>query len=149
MNTIQIFEQRKEMEKEKEKLNKKIESINLKIIELTRICTHELVFKYNDNHPRKKIIYGHIYCPACGKNIEIFSKNQNQEFDNSKIIDLTNISLINDIETLKKIKEEVLNNYDFYYKCKDNNELRSKMENVLEKYKYDYNKRLKIFKQNI
>ena len=148
MKTIQVFEQSRDIEKEKIKLKEKINKLNFELLKLENECPHEIVFKYNDNHPRKMVIDGKYYCPACGKNIEFVSNNQylNSCFKNSKIISLTDLSLVGDTKTLLKIKEEVLNNLDFYYKCKDMYELRNRMEHKLKDYQYDYNKKSKIFK---
>ena len=115
-------------------------------------CTHELVFKFNDNQNRKMVIDGNYYCPACDKLIECIFKNQYlyTEFKDSKIIDLSRLSLVSDTKTLTKIKSEVLNNKDFYYNCKNVNEIRTIMEDKLYDLQYDYSKNgkvLRIFKE--
>lgn len=148
MKTISIIEQNKEIKKDIKKLKEKIERYNHQLSKLQEECSHEIVFKYNDNHPRKMVIDGKYYCPACDKNIELVNKNQylNSCFKNSKIISLTDLSLIGDIETLTKIKEEVLENMDFYYKCNNMYELRNRMEHKLRDYQHNFNKKNKILK---
>ena len=148
MKTIQVIEQSKEIEKEKEKLKEKLKKLNSQLSILGEECPHEIVFKYNDNQPRKMVIDGNYYCPACSKNIEFIFKNQylTSCFKDSKIISLTDISLVGDTKTLLKIKEEVLNNMDFYYKCNDLIEIRNRMEHKLKDYVYDYSKKNKILK---
>ena len=149
MNISQIIKKSAELEKEKNRLKDKLQKINIDCYRLMEECSHELVFRYNDNHPRKMIIDGNYYCPICGKNVELIFKNQYLDtcFKKSKIIYLDNLSLIGDSKTLLKIKEEVLNNIDFYYNSKDINEIRNKMEDSLKDFQYDSHLKRKIFKK--
>jgi histidinol phosphatase-like enzyme len=137
------------MDSNEKKEIKKTKSIYSK---LSTNCKHELVFKINDNQNRKMVIDGNYYCPECGKLIECVFKNQYlyTEFKDSKIIDLSKLSLVGDTKTLMKIKDEVLNNKDFYYNCKNINEIRTIMEDKLHDFQYDYSKKgkvLRIFKE--
>ena len=148
MNTNQIIKKSVELEKEKNRLKEKLQKINIDCNKLMEECPHELVFKYNDNHPRKMIIDGNYYCPICSKNIELIFKNQYLDtcFKDSKIVYLDGLSLVGDTKTLLKIKQEVLNNIDFYYNSKDINEIRNKMEDALKDCQYNYRVKRKIFK---
>ena len=146
METIKIIDQYKQIEQEREKLTKKLEHLNLEEQQLSKMCSHDIVFKYVDKHPRKMVIDGNYYCPACGKIKQFTSMNQylTSEFKDSKVVSLTDLSLIGDVETLKTIREEVIDNFDFYYKCSDGYELRNRMENKLKDHQHKYEKILKM-----
>ena len=81
------------------------------------ICPHEIVFKYTDDHPRKTATDGSYFCPACGKTIRCYHKEQLSEtpFNNSRIIPLTDLSLFGTSEVHHIIRNEVYNNMELYY----------------------------------
>ena len=145
MDTNEVIEKTNEIEEEKIELRNKIKKINAIYSSIVSNCPHELVFKFNDNHPRKMVIDGNYYCPACGKIIECIAKYQysETEFRNSKIIDLYNLSLVANAKTLTKIREEVINNKDFYYNCRDLVEVKNRMEDKLYDYQSSYKKERK------
>jgi len=147
METIQIINQRKQLENEKIKLEQKIKSMNEELNILSQECKHDIVFKYNDKQPRKIVIDGYYYCPACGKVEEFIFKNQylSSCFKNSKIISLTDLSLVGDKDTLMKIRDEVLDNLDYYYKNNNLYDLRNTMEGKLKDYQYKKEKKSKLF----
>lgn len=151
METNEVFKKSIEIENEKIELKERLKRINRDYLELVSDCSHEIAFKFHDNRPRMMIIDGNYYCPACGKIEEYIFKNQylSGSFKNSKIIDLKNIYLIKDEETLKKIREEVINNRDFYYNSKDINELRIQMEDALRPYQQVYKKTKNKSIQNV
>lgn len=135
MNTKEIYKQTILLETEKEKLEELLDKLDNKKIEMMKLCSHDLVFKYKDNYPRMMCIDGYYFCPACEKIIKSFNKDKMKEtqFKNSKIIPLTNLSLFGSKEVHNEIKNEVFNNYDYYYDDKKSiEEISSKMESVLE-----------------
>ena len=147
METIQIINQRKQIEEEKIRLEKKLKNLNEQLDKLSNECSHDIVFKYIDNEPRKMSIDGIYYCPACGKKEELIFKNQylSSCFKNSKIISLTDLSLVGDKDTLMKIRDEVLDNLDYYYKNNNLYDLRNTMEGKLKDYQYKKEKKSKLF----
>lgn len=147
MDTKEVIEKSVEIEKKRTNLMEKIRIVNSDYSNIVTNCPHELVFKFNDNQPKKMVIDGHYYCPACGKTIECIAKYQylDSVFKKSRIIDLYGLSLVGTTEVLKKMREEVINNRDFYYKCKDDVEIKNKMEDVLYDYQHDYKKDKKRF----
>ena len=147
MNTEQIIIESNNIENELMELNNRIKKLNTKSENLQKECPHEIVFKYKDNHPRKINMEGIYICPACGKKFEYAFKNQylTDCFRNSLIIPLMDVLLIDDASVLKKIREDVLKNTNFYYNCKDINSLRIKMEDALKDCQETINKKHKIF----
>ena len=142
METRKVFEITgklgNEIIKEKEKLNQ----LNTKCLELMDLCSHEIVFKYNDNHPRLMTIDGNYFCPACGKTVKCIYKEQlmSSPFNNSRIIPLTNLSLLGTKEVYSRIRHEVYNNIDIYYNSEiDSIELSNKMEEKLANLEIKYN----------
>lgn len=131
METIQIFEETKNLKEEIKRLENELEKANQKINKIKKHCAHEIVFKYNDNYPKKMIIDGHYICPACGKNIKCFEKEQikTTSFKDSRIIPLTNLSLIGNTETISTLISEVYNNIDIYY---DYNIPTEQLSNLME-----------------
>ncbi len=106
-----------------------------------RVCPHELVFKYNNNHSRINEIDGNYYCPMCRKSIGTHSMDffYTSDFKDSRIIKLDNISLEGNSTNLSLLRQEVFDNYEFYYgsSCTDD-ELASRMENALRGTKETY-----------
>ena len=150
METRKIFEETRKIEKEIGILREKIENLNIKYLEMTELCHHEIVFKYNDNHPRKMMIDGAYFCPACGKNIKCFGMDQiyDTQFKDSRIIPLTNISLLGTPEVHQIMRNEVYDNMDVYYdSIIPIQELSSKMENILTDKQYEYKNSEKVFKK--
>ncbi len=135
-----IFEETERLEKELIEEQKKLEQLDKKLLELTNICPHEVVFCYSDNHPRKMNIYGKYFCPACGKIVICTSYNQvrKTDFKNSRIISLK-LLLRGTEKTLTLLRNEVYNNLDLYYNPNINEDfLSGKMEDVLKSEEYNY-----------
>ena len=142
MKTSEVFKRVNRLSDEILEEHKKLSKLNLKCLEIMNLCSHEIVFKYVDNQPRKMIIDGSCFCPACGKTITCIKKDdiKTSAFRNSRIISLTHLSLIGTKEVYSIIRNEVYDNMDIYYNKKINeNELSNKMEEVLvnrqQKYK--------------
>ena len=142
MNTKEAFEITGHLGNKIKKLKEQLEEVNKECLDTMELCPHEIIFKYRDNYPRRLYIDGTYFCPACGKSIKCLHENQilETQFNDSRIIPLTNLSLIGTNETYRAIREEVYDNIDYYY---DRNipieELSSKMELVLEDKQDRYN----------
>ena len=150
METRKIFEETRKIEKEIGILREKIENLNIKYLEMTELCHHEIVFKYNDNHPRKMMIDGTYFCPACGKTIRCFGIDQiyDTPFKDSRIILLSNLSLLGTPEVHRIMRNEVYDNMDTYYdSIVSAQELSSKMENILKDKQYEYENPEKVLKK--
>lgn len=149
METKEIFEETGKLGNEIKKIHKKLDNINLNIINLMKICNHDIVFKFRDNHPRKMLIEGRYFCPACGKSekTSYYTNIKDTSFCNSRVIPLDNISLLGTPDDLQKIRIEVYNNFDFYYNKEiDTSALSKKMESEMKDNEYDYNKEKKLIK---
>ena len=150
METRKIFEETGKIGNEIDRLREKIEDLNIKYLEMTELCPHEIVFKYNDNHPRKMMIDGTYFCPACGKTIRCFGIDQiyDTPFKDSRIILLSNLSLLGTPEVHRIIRNEVNDNMDTYYdSIVSAQELSSKMENILKDKQYEYENPEKVLKK--
>ena len=133
MDTRKIFEETGKLGNEIGKLQTQLEQVNLKCFKMMEMCPHEIVFKYIDNHPRKAMIDGSYFCPACGKSTGLVIKGQTIPFEKSRVIALTNLSLIGSSDLYHTIRNEVYGNMDFYYNPNiSTEELSSKMELILE-----------------
>jgi hypothetical protein len=141
METKDVFEKSSEYGNKIKQLRKEMEDYAKKCTELWNECNHEIVFKYNNDHPRMMIIDGDYFCPACGQTIECIHSVDiiKSPFKNSKIIQLSNLSLYTSKELYSDIRGEVYFNYDFYYNPEtDVDDMQNKMENVLMKYDSPY-----------
>ena len=150
METRKIFEETGKIGNEIGRLREKIEDLNIKYLEVTELCPHEIVFKYNDNHPRKMMIDGTYFCPACGKTIRCFGIDQiyDTPFKDSRIILLSNLSLLGTPEVHRIMRNEVYDNMDTYYDpIVSIQELSLKMEDVLKENQYEYESSAKVFKK--
>ncbi len=135
MNTKKVFEETGKLGNEINRLSKQVENINKKFLELMEICPHEIVFKYMDNFPKMLMVDGNYFCPACGKTITLIKKNQFQqsEFKDSRVIPLTNLSLLGTNEVFHTIRNEVYSNMELYYNPEiDTDKLSDKMEELLK-----------------
>ena len=141
MDTRRIWNETTILENEISNIREKIKVLNKKYLEVRELCPHEIVFKYTDNHPRKRLIEGTYYCPACGKLWKNFETDQidSLPLKDSKVISLENISLLGTKENLDRIRTEVMNNQIIYYDSNiSSQELALRMEEVLKDYQYDY-----------
>ncbi len=133
MDTKKVFEKTGKLGNEIARLHKQLDDINIKILGLMEECPHEIVFKYSDDHPRKVRLVESYYCPACGKYSHFIVAGQEQPFKTSRIIPLTNLSLVASSDLYHTIRNEVYMNMDFYYSLETPiEELTSQMESLLE-----------------
>ena len=102
-----------DIRKKREELNELVEKIG----DIQDKCDHSLSFKLNNDTPRMLVIDGFYYCPACGKKEEIIDREDLRYscFKDSKVVDLTELSLLPNDTVLGEIRHEVYNNLDFYY----------------------------------
>ena len=144
MNKIYIFRRRQELENQKEELNHAYREVKAEEQELMNECSHDIVFQFHDNAPRKMLLEGTFYCPVCGFIQQISTKEEfkKSNIQDSRIIPLTNLSLVGNPETLEKIREEVWNKIEYYYNPNISiQELSNTMMNQLQEYQVDLNKR--------
>ena len=152
METKTIFEEAKKLDNEINNLKKQLEKNNNKYLEMMELCPHEIVFKYNDNYPKKLIIDGSYFCPACGKTVKCIQEDeiQNTVFKDSRIIPLPNLSLFGTINLYHTIRSEVYQNLNLYYHSDlSNEELSSRMEELLKSQEMKYEKSNKILRKRI
>ena len=150
METKEVFEETGKLGNEINRLRKLLEQVNKECLEMMQQCSHEIVFKYNDNHSRKMMIDGTYFCPACGKIIKCIQRDQIQDtpFKNSRIISLIGLSLLGTSENHYIIRNEVYNNLDLYYDCNiPVEELSFKMGKVLKDKQYEPESLEKVFKK--
>ena len=151
MDTKKVFEETGKIGHEIVRIHYLLDELNQEYLKMMEICPHEIVFKYCDDFPRKMNFDGYYFCPACGKTIKCFDKSQVKEssFKTSKIIPLTNLSIIGSKEVYKLIRNEIYNNMDFYYNPDVSiEEIRIKMEDILNDKQSKFNNYAKIFKKN-
>lgn len=151
MEIKRVFEKTEEIEEKINNLKQQIQELNNQKKEIREICSHDIVFKYNDNQPRKMIVDGNYYCPACETSIECFQNNQikNTPFRNSRIINLSSLSILGTKEVHHKIRNEVYQNIDLYYHSDYNvEELTDKMIEILEDYQIENEKPEKVLRKN-
>ena len=150
METKKVFEETKTLEDKIMELRSLLAELNLKYKDVVEECHHEIVFKYNDNDPRKMIIDGNYYCPACGKLIKCLNKGDKNKsvFKYSRVIPLKELSLRSTKEVLEAIRTEVYNNMELYY---DNDiketTLSSKMEELLKDKQSEYQRTDKVLER--
>ena len=150
MTTEEIFDSVGKLSNEIIRLHKEIDGLNKKIQEVTALCPHDIVFKYNNYHPKLMPIEGEYFCPACGKTIRCYKKNQLKEsiYANSRIIPIKHLSLLGTSEVHFIIQNEVFNNMNIYYdKNLETEVLSLRMEELLKDHQYEYKSPAKVLKK--
>lgn len=141
MFTEDVFSKRWELESEKEQLKQKMKKLDYQHKELIELCSHEIVVEFKDNHPRKMRIRNNYFCPACGMLITSDMKNQIEYslINNSRIIDLTELSLKPNYEILSSIERFI---FVYLYSSTSINidTLERLLKEELRQYDYDYNR---------
>ena len=134
MNIKDLFLENFKLNKEKYELKKKIAYLDDKKKKLIDKCCHELLFLFNDDTPRKRILIGKLYCPICDNIINVYDSYDNlDKYNNSIILDLTNKNIELNRNILSTIKISVFSNLDFYYDKKiDNIDKEEKITDVIE-----------------
>ena len=80
---------------------------------IMRECDHELVVRMRFG-PKRKVLNDSYYCPACDYYLETVCDPDMTPLKNSKIIDLTCLSLDYNPELFDTIKYEIIDNFDRY-----------------------------------
>jgi hypothetical protein len=135
MKTEEIFEKINKLEHEISELQDEIEIKENQTCMVMDSCPHEIVFKYRDDHPRIHSLDGQYYCPACQKVIMCYeyAKFEDSTFKNSRVIPLTNLSLLGTKEVCDVMREDVINNMELYYDSNvSTEELSYRMEELLK-----------------
>lgn len=116
-NSIDIYNERRKFIKTRIELEKKLENIIKNTNDLQNECSHNIVLELDDQKPHKVGKITTCFCPACGKSEDIYRghKIENSSFKNSKLIDLTKISIYEFINNSLTIIEHIFNNYEKYY----------------------------------
>ena len=143
METKKVFEETGKLGYEIHKLGKQLEKVNIQCFKMMELCPHEIVFKYTDKQSKMLSIDGKYFCPACGYTIKCIQKEQikKSEFKDSRIIPLTNLSLLGTSEDYHSIRNEVYQNMELYYNPEiDIETLSNKMEEILKNKEMRYKK---------
>ncbi len=146
-----VYDMSDQLQDKKWQLKKLKREIKQQEDEMRSSCSHEIVFKFNNNKPRKKIIEGYYYCPACGKWTIAATPDyfEHSSFKESIVIPLPNLSLRADEETFASISNEVQENMDLYYSSiLTVEEMSARMEAILSDEQYDYSKPLSLRRNN-
>ena len=141
METKNVFKSVDDLNKAINRENERIKVLNGRLKSLIDVCPHEIVFKFNCNHPRRIPIDGYYFCPACYSTVTCYSKEDltNTIYRGSRVIHLSNISIVGSPQIYSIMRGEVFQNFDTYYDPNTpSEELQSKMESVLETLQYDY-----------
>ncbi len=149
METKKVFEETEKLDNRLKELNKERKEINLGFAKMIEACSHEIVFKFNDNSPRMMLI-DKYFCPACGKALQISGENniENSPFKESRVIPLNNLSLLGTNEDYQTIRNEVLSNFDMYYDPNANiEELSKRIEELLTETQYNFLSEKRLLKK--
>lgn len=150
MDIIKYFDETIRLDKELTEARQKYERLIDEYHDVRKVCTHDIVFKFVDNQPRKTNLDGYYFCPACSLVIECTQKEQllKTKYKNSRIIELPNLFLRNGKIVHHAIRQEVYDNIDLYYNTNISKEaLSEKMESVLEPHHFDYLNPNKVLKK--
>ena len=151
METKKVFEETIELGEKLNELRNQLVQLNQKRNAIMNSCSHEIVFKYRDNYPRKMVSDGKYYCPACNKTIQLFHRDQinHTDFKHSRVIPLTNLSLTGSPQVYNAIRNEVMNNMDLYYDyVMPDDILSSSMEEALKDVQNGYQSPQFVLKKN-
>ena len=136
LNYQEVFKEREKIDSKKLELLEEMKVLNQRQNRLFENCQHEIIFQYHDDFPKKMENRKTYFCPACGL---IHDSIDVSAFQNSRIIPLSNLSLVGTIEVLQVLRNEVFQNFDFYYNSGIRTELLSqKMEEILSPYQMGY-----------
>lgn len=151
MRKIDIIEERKDIYKQKLKLERDEKKLRWKENKLKKKCSHELVFKWDHNEFYK---VGKIYtcfCPVCAKSIDIIPNSdmhniEKSVFKRSKIVEINSDKSENEFNYSKFIEDEVLSNMEYYYNS--DSTIEEKSETISDKLNNRGNTKYKLKKKN-
>ena len=120
MKKIDIIKERKDLFKQRLKLERDEKKLTWKENKLMKKCSHQLVFKWNDNGVHK---VGNIYkcfCPVCTKTIDIIPNSdiysiEKSVFKRSKVVEINSTKSAEEFNYYKFVEDEVLSNMEYYY----------------------------------
>lgn len=112
-------------------------------------CNHSLVLIFDDHKPHKIGKIYHCFCPACSKFEHVYNKLrlENSSFKNSKIIDLSDIPMMNFNNYINQIIHYIFENYNYFYNNCSNEEIANSILSIV-KSKENINENPKILKKN-
>ena len=113
MNSKDVINNIKNVNKELEALYIKKNSLLKQIVKLKNECSHDLVVMLCDHKEHKVGVIYDCICPACGKRVDVYPTHEleNSVFKNSRVVNLTHLSIYDYNSVLNNIVE----NYDYYY----------------------------------
>ena len=120
MKKIDIIKERRDLFKQRLKLERDEKKLTWKENNLMKKCSHQLVFKWNDNEVHK---VGNIYkcfCPVCTKTIDIIPNFdiysiEKSVFKRSKVVEIKSDKSEYEFNYYRFVEDEVLSNMEYYY----------------------------------
>lgn len=137
MNTKKVIEVNRNIREARDKEITYLKTISEYMQEIMNACPHELVVRLRSSHHRKMLAGSSYYCPACDMmyfNLPDYQGLVQTQFSHSKVLDLSQLTLLTDKDTLDTIKDEVLKDYDGYLNGSNLDELKE----TLKAKEYDY-----------
>lgn len=140
-----IYQIKKELEEKKSRLISQLESVNHEINRLQEQCSHNIVFQFDDGKLHKVGKISLCYCPSCEKKDNIYAFNELKDscFNNSRIIDLSELEFDSYSNIFKMIQEEVFEHTEYYYNENISAEQLSETMCKMIKFKMKQNKKFK------
>ena len=116
-NQIEFYNARNEINKERKELKKQLQATENNLANLQTECSHKIVLAFDDYMPHKIGRIIECFCPACGKREDIYPSHEIEKssFKNSKLIDLTKLSISTFNEYFFNIMEHIFSNYEICY----------------------------------
>lgn len=120
-NSMEIYRERLQMIIERRMLNKKLKKNKEDLLSLQKECSHDLVLVFDDHKPHKIGVIYRCFCPVCGKSKNIYGIREfdKSEFKDSKIMNLTSLSIDDFNNKFSESYEHILNyifsHYNYYY----------------------------------
>ena len=115
-------------------------------IRLQDKCPHTIIIEASNHKPRKLGPIHTCFCPICERieRIHITHEIDETDFVDSKIINLTRINYEDYKHFFTNVKNEMLQNYDYYYNEEINSEelAQSIIKRISPVKKYHFNKKL-------
>lgn len=139
MDIKKVIEINSNIRKARDKEIERLKTISEYMQDIMRECPHNVVVKIRNNHPRMIHVDGTYYCPACDMmlfNLPSYKKLADTPFKDSKVLNLAELSLLCDKDTLDTIKTEIVTNYDEYLNDQNSDNLKE----LLKSMEYDYDR---------
>ena len=151
MKKIDIIKERKNLFKQRLKLERDGKKLRWKEHKLKKKCSHELVFKWDSNEFFKVGKIYKCFCPVCAKSIDIIPNSNMQSieksaFKRSKIVNINSSKSENEFNYYKFVEDEVLSNMDYYYNS--NSTIEEKSETISNRLNSRGNTKYKLKTKN-